>query len=248
MAATVILGASNVSRATGVLVQHARAAVGGPQQILVAGGRGRSYGIRSHMLGRSLCGIVESELWERLDEVEGPVRALVTDVGNDVMFGVSTQALLGWVETCLERLGARDAITVVTALPLERLLAMSPRTFGFWKRVFFPARRLDFERARRQIQDVDDGLRELARVHGARLAVPDAAWYGVDPIHVRHHHVRAAWEAMLTPWGRAADLSPLGVVHRARLSFAPARGSRLWGRERRGAVRRYPDGAELGFY
>lgn len=246
VASTVILGASNVSRGLGVLVQRARAVERG-QRILVAAGRGRSYGLRSRMLGRSLGGIVSSDVWNELESSSGPVRALVTDVGNDVLYGVATGTLLGWIETCLGRLADRGATTVVTGLPLQRLLAMSPRAFGFWKRVFFPARHLDYGRARDQVCAINEGLIALAKDHGAHLVQPDAAWYGLDPIHIRHGLVRTAWATMLLPWGQAVEEAPMGLWRRTRFSFASARGSRFWGVARRGVVWPDGDGGEVQF-
>src|SRR5574342_716069 len=101
----VALGASNLTRGLRVVVAASRAAWGPEVQVLAALGYGRSYGAPSRVLVRTLPGILESGLWRTLASLPDlPTRALVTDVGNDILYGYSASQTLSWVEEALNRL------------------------------------------------------------------------------------------------------------------------------------------------
>ena len=109
-ARVVLLGASNLTRGISIVVETARLVLGAPLEVFVAMGHGRSYGKPSRILGRTLPGIVECDLWAALKERPAlPTFALVTDIGNDVAYGYETGAIASWVEACLDRLGESGA-------------------------------------------------------------------------------------------------------------------------------------------
>ena len=41
------------------------------------------------------------------------------DIGNDMLYGISPDEMLDWVNRCLDRLDAIGAATIVTQLPAE---------------------------------------------------------------------------------------------------------------------------------
>ena len=102
----VLLGASNLTRSFPQVVATARALAGEPIEVVAALGHGRSFGLRSRVLARSLPGIVGCGLWAALDGAPARARtlALVTDVGNDIVYGVGVETIREWVETCVSRL------------------------------------------------------------------------------------------------------------------------------------------------
>ncbi len=103
----VVLGASNVARGISVILGTAGRVWGQPLEVFAAYGRGRSYGRPSQVLRRELSGIVECGLWDALrtrDPV--PTAALVTDIGNDLVYGRSVDEIGDWVDACLARFAA----------------------------------------------------------------------------------------------------------------------------------------------
>ena len=249
-AVTVVLGASNVARHLPMVVQRARRLERGPHAILVAAGRGRSFGVTASFLGRALPAIEASGLWARFEQEAaggGPVRALISDVGNDILYGATPDEIAAWVERALLRLRERGARTIVAGLPRARLERLSRATFDFWKRVFFPGRRLDFDTAQAAIEAVDLRLRELARAFGAAHVEPAGEWYGLDPIHVRARSARAAWDALLADWGPAVWSPPAAPLAALRLLAARAERGAFLGRPwlRRGPVASFAEGTRV---
>ena len=69
---------------------------------------------------RTLPGILESGLWRQLESfAAAPTRALVTDVGNDILYGFSAEQTLAWVAEAVERLQKFTKDIVLTDLPLQ---------------------------------------------------------------------------------------------------------------------------------
>ncbi|MCA9267996.1 MAG: hypothetical protein KDA41_05970, partial [Planctomycetales bacterium] len=121
----VLLGASNLARGVVSAVDAARAVWGEPLDVMAALGHGRSYGRKSCVLGRSLTGVAQCALWDELAaRPRLPTAAVVTDVGNDILYGVSNKKILDWVARCLSRLASADARVVLTGLPIASLAAL----------------------------------------------------------------------------------------------------------------------------
>jgi hypothetical protein len=229
----VLLGASNLKMGFPAALARLRGGVGNPLEILAALGHGRSYGIWSHLVGiRRLPGIVDCGLWQDLDRhAPLPTLALLTDVGNDLLYGASAPQIAGWIETCLERLAEHGAETVLTLLPLASLEKVSPFRYHLVRSILFPGRRaVSWDALLDSVRELNERLRRLGLAHEARLIEPPSSWYGIDPIHLRRsmrheawtrilHHPRLPREGNLPGGGRlplfgAAELRLFGVPRR----------------------------------
>jgi hypothetical protein len=105
VARVVALGPSNLTCGLQPIVSIARTAWGADVELLAALGLGRSYGACSRALVRTLPGILESGLWKKLESLTAvPTLDLVTDVGNDILYGSSAEWILAWVEEAVRRL------------------------------------------------------------------------------------------------------------------------------------------------
>jgi hypothetical protein len=167
-------------------------------EVLAALGHGRSYGARSRVLCRTLPGILESGLWPGLESrAQAATRALVTDVGNDILYGYSAEQTLAWVEEALDRLSRVTQDVVVTGLPMASIRRLSCLRFVAFRSIVAPSCRLSLAQVLETAGRVDDGLARLSAARGARFFRLDPAWYGVDPIHVRPSLWRSAWQQIL---------------------------------------------------
>ena len=227
----VVLGASNLTRGFRTLVAAARAAWGAEVEVLAALGHGRSYGVQSSVLMRTLPGILDAGLWQRLDALPlVPTRALVADVGNDILYGFAAAQTLAWVAEAIARLKCQTPDITLVDLPLASIQRLSPEKYRVFRKILFPSCRLPLRQVRLTAARVSQGLAELAAAHHLRLFRPDPAWYGLDPIHIRRSCWRLAWQSMLG-LGRQADGACGSPAEGLRLFFMAPERRWLFGRE-----------------
>jgi hypothetical protein len=249
----VLLGASNLVRSMPTVLETAILSRGSALEVFFACGHGRSYGMSSRVLGRTLPGIVECGLWEAL-AARPPLEttALITDIGNDLLYGVSVPQIAGWVEQCADRLLERGARPVITALPMFNLTGLSPARYKLFRTLFFPPCRRTLDEIREAALQLDERVRELAASRGIALAEPRSAWYGFDPIHIRYRHAPAAWREVLAAWSQSSadEAGPMSWttwlwMHRLK----PAQ-RWMWGIEQRAAqpAVRCADGTTIWLY
>jgi hypothetical protein len=250
----VLVGASNLTRSIGLVLALARHAWTSPLEVHAALGHGRSYGQPSRVLGRQLPGILQCGLWTALarPSTSAPA-ALVTDIGNDILYEQPVERIAGWVETVLDRLADRGAQTVVTLLPVEHLPTMSRLRFMLLRSVLVPRCRLSLEAATERAYALNERVRQLAAERSCAVVPLRREWYGFDPIHIRWRHRRAAWTEILGPWSPESDGAHRPRAWRMRAWYLRSRvpeERRLWGLEQRGpqpAVR-FRDGTTVALY
>lgn len=205
-ARVVLLGASNLTRAISTVVESARLVLGSPLELFIALGHGRSFGTRSTVFFlRSLPSILECNLWESLDRsiARDPhlrTFGLITDIGNDIMYGRTPQAVAAWIEQVTERLQARDARVAMTLLPMESVLATTPWQYAIVKGMLFPTRKLKYGDAMARARQLQDRLIDLAARRNVNAIEMPRHWYGLDPIHVKRRHWPEAWSQILRTW------------------------------------------------
>jgi hypothetical protein len=200
----VALGASNLNRGFHAVVSAARDEWGRDVEVVAALGHGRSYGSESSFLCRTLPGILQSGLWSKLASMPpAPTRALVTDVGNDILYGFSAAQILGWVDEAVDRLQRFSDDIILAGLPRVGVGDIPAAKFLFFRSILFPRCRLSFPEVAEAAGRVNHGLAELAAARGVRFVGLKPEWYGIDPIHIRPSQWRTAWEHIL--FGEAAS-------------------------------------------
>jgi hypothetical protein len=251
----VAIGASNLSRGLPRLVATARGR-GGPADLLVAAGHGRSYGANSRVAWRRLPSILRCGLWNALDRAEAaaarrPVMALVTDIGNDLLYGFAVEQTAGWVRECVARLTARGARVAVTALPLASVARAGPLRYRLLKTVYVPGCPLSLGELRKAAERLDAEVRGIAAESGAEVVEQPGDWYGFDSIHVRRHRLEALWHAVADAWTLPGSTAPrASLAEWARIGRQAAEVRSLAGvmRFTRQPVVRWPDGSTLSVY
>ncbi|MDA0255935.1 MAG: SGNH/GDSL hydrolase family protein [Planctomycetota bacterium] len=201
----VAIGASNLSRGLPRLVATVRGRCG-PADYLVAAGHGRSYGANSRIAWRRLPSILRSGLWRAIDRLEPaaasrPLQAVVTDIGNDLLYGFSVEQTAAWVRECIARLTERGCRIAVTALPLESVARAGPLRYRLLKMVYVPGCPLDLPDLQAAAGRLDEAVREIAAAAGAAVIEQPGEWYGFDSIHVRRRRLAALWQAAVEAWG-----------------------------------------------
>jgi len=124
-------------------------------------------------------------------------RGVVTDVGNDILYGFTPEQTLEWVEEAVRRLGRVTGDIVIGDLPLASIRSLSNPKFLAFRSILVPSCRLSLAEVLARSERVSEGLAALATATGSRFVRPDPSWYGFDPIHVRRSSRRGAWRHVL---------------------------------------------------
>jgi len=207
----VAIGASNLSRGLGRLVTASQQWSRGPIDLLAAAGHGRSYGANSRVWNRRLPSILASGLWRSLDRLlDAPGQsssqarvAIVTDIGNDLLYGFSVQQLVGWVEETLSRLRERGFQVAVTRLPVASICRVGPVRYRLLKTLFVPGCPLSCTEIIAAAEETDGAVMELAVSLGVDTIVQPIEWYGFDVMHLRRHCLDLLWQRAAASWGDA---------------------------------------------
>ena len=210
----VLLGASNLTRAFSTVVETSRRIFESPLEILAALGHGRSYGMHSSVLGRRLPGILQCGLWEALRESQAqrpdlPTYALITDIGNDLVYGMEVSVVVDWLEQCLNRLEAVGSRVVMTLLPVASLEQLGRWRYSLFKSILFPSSAMDFDTVTRRALELNSALESLVQRQGVHGVIQSASWYGWDPIHMKMRLWPMIWKKILSNWNQNKFFSDL---------------------------------------
>lgn len=204
----ILLGASNLTLSLRLVIYRLQQRFGGPSEVLAAVGHGRAYGLTSQALGRGLSGITGSGIWHQLDRLPArPTYALLTDIGNDIVYGSTPQQVLQSVAECVTRLQRHGAQVVVTNLPLAAIERLSVRRYLFYRNLFYPSSCLSRDEALSCAQAVHQGLGELALRQHFRLYEQHPQWFGADGIHVRYWRRSRFYQDVVTHFPQSNNLS-----------------------------------------
>jgi hypothetical protein len=250
----ILLGASNLTRSFATVVAAARCTWDEPVEIMAAMGHGRSYGQDSTVFGRKISGIFPCALWQDLQKRPPlPSAALVTDVGNDLLYGVPPKEIVKWVAQCLDRLTDAGASTIVTQLPIASVAQLSESRFHFYRRLFFPRSKLSLNAAKDLVHTLNAELMELGESRKIPVISVSKSWYGFDPIHLKRRVWCTAWPAMLAGWQIAG--APIAIARPSMWTSAYLKTRPPWERSlfgiRRRAVQpsgRLSDGTTISLY
>lgn len=211
--AVVAIGASNLSRGLASLAVTARSRAGPPVDLFVAAGHGRSYGANSRVWMRRLPSILFSGLWRAVDRTacdrggppDGPrPLAVVTDIGNDLLYGFSVEQVAAWVDECLRRLEDRGFRTVVTRLPIASIATVGGIRYRALKTLYVPGCTLSLESLKAAAADLDVRVAAAAARRNAALLEQPGEWYGIDAIHVRRRRLGELWSRVADAWNLPA--------------------------------------------
>lgn len=206
----ILLGASNLTRGLATVLQTVRNTWGTPVDVLAALGRGRSYGMQSRFLMRSLDGILDCGVWSAIaahrERGAAPTAALVTDIGNDILYGSSVRIITDWVAEALDRLLLAEARVCITQLPIANLATLSPRRFELCKKILVPQCPLRLTEVCTRVEQLNEAVIALAAARKIPIVAQRAEWYGLDPIHLRYRAWPSAWREIMSPWIEGREL------------------------------------------
>ena len=205
----ILLGASNLTIGWRPLLLALRSTVDEPIDLHVATGMGRSYCDWSSFWFRRLQAITACGLWAHLDSTrdlqaspdEAPL-VLLTDVGNDIVYGQTPETIAQHVEECITRILAwRPAARIVmTGLPMVSVSAITRTQFLIARSILFPFCFLSLDTIQRRSSELDEAVRSLAARFSIPVVTPERHWYSHDPIHVLKDLRQNVFKLYLSNW------------------------------------------------
>ena len=216
----ILLGASNLTIGFPLVLKMLENGFSAPVEIHAAHGHGRSYGKWSRIFHRELPGLINCRLWENVNTAgtsPASTVALLTDVGNDLLYGVDVSQILEWVQECLRRLAEQQSQIVLTLLPRSGLETLSALRFHCARMVFFGKHFSSQPDLLKRAAELNERLFEVGSRFGVHVIEPCAIWYGLDPIHIRRSRRNEAWRKIFSGWpsfGLADDSVHSSLKHR----------------------------------
>ncbi len=192
----IFLGASNLSRACFALSRHMKVCLHPrPVEVLIASGPGRAYRASGGLLNVTYPPILSSEIFEAAQERAKSgtqVIALVTDIGNDIMYGVPVEEVISTLQQVFAKLQTMNGEIFYTTLPVAFEKGVHPLWFYILRSLLLPFSRVSYDEATAGIIEANQFLKKSASRHCHWI--PDMDCYlGYDEIHygwLRAHH---AW-------------------------------------------------------
>ncbi len=203
-----LLGASNLSRAYSGLVSFFKLnLVSVEVKVLAAFGSGRAYSTSAGMLNivyppLSSCTLFDEA--ERVCQHYSRVVALVTDIGNDIMYNVPQDRIVEDLECVLSRLALMQAEIHFTPIPKHLENNLGEKQFFILRALSYPRSRQTWKRAIASMRGINRFLSETCQ-GPAHLVTGLESFAGFDGIHYSYFEVHKAWThiggAMLNSMG-----------------------------------------------
>jgi hypothetical protein len=212
----VFLGASNLARGYGALAHCLiRGLAPQPVEILHAMGPGRGYCAQGGIFNITYPPIGSSGILKSASEGKEQARqviALITDIGNDIMYGVPVHEIIACLDTLMQQLNAIGAEVFVHPIPLEFSKDVSERQFRILKSIFYPHSGIDYHKAKEAVDAINHFLRDKAgeRIH----LLPSAKDFcGVDKIHYSIFRSHKVWSGVATEMLRVLPAGEPGKIN-----------------------------------
>ena len=180
------MGASNLSRGYDSLTRCLKRNLEPrPVNFLSALGPGRAYCAFGGAMTIAYPPIGSSQIFsEAKDQCPAACRkiALITDLGNDIMYGIPPEEIIAELKNILQRLEDMDADALITPIPATLISQLTPAAFRVLKAVFFPRSQVERLEAIAAIEKINQVIHAGI---GSRAAVISGLenFMGWDKIH-----------------------------------------------------------------
>ena len=191
------MGASNLARGYSLLTRHISSCFGkNKTEFLNALGPGRGFCARGGMFNFTYPPIQDCRILEVAKKKSCDTRAvLITDIGNDLMYGVLADTLIESLDGLIGRALQWDAEIFLTSIHVNLKKDVSPTMFFILKSFFYPGSSITYEEADMFIIKVNGYLEEKARQNERVYLISGmTSFIGMDKIHYSFLKTHLAWE------------------------------------------------------
>ena len=211
----VLLGASNLARGYSALTRHIPRNISA-SEFLNALGPGRGYCARGGLLNFTYspigeCGVMKSA--KVYAERGFRMAVLLTDIGNDIMYGVPESTLVESLDILIEKSLKMNAEVFMTSIHVDVSKDMGKTSFKLLKSIFYPNSPVTFDQADSAVKKLNHYLAEKSlqneRVH---LVNGLGAFCGLDKIHYGLFKSHLAWSRIANAMLLELGVKPVGKV------------------------------------
>jgi hypothetical protein len=192
-----LMGASNLARGYSMFTRHISSCFEKDKtEFLNALGPGRGFCSRGGMFNFTYPPIQDCRILEAAKKKSSNTRVvLITDIGNDLMYGVSADTLIESLDGLIDRALQWDAEIFLTSIHVDLKKDVSQTTFFILKSFFYPGSSITYEETDLFIIKVNGYLKEKSgkneRVH---LISGMESFAGADKIHYSLLKTHSAWK------------------------------------------------------
>ena len=141
------------------------------------------------------CQIIESGEKKSKEALRTVV--LITDIGNDLLYGVSADTLIASLDIMIDEILKWDADIFLTSIHVNLKKDVSPTIFLVLRSLLYPSSKVNYEEMDLSIFKVNDYLEEKVRKNETiHLITGLEAFAGLDKIHYSLFKTHAAWSAV----------------------------------------------------
>lgn len=209
----ILLGASNLSRAHFGLVKYLEQNLH-PRSVrfLSALGSGRGYSVEGGLMNIVYPPIKSCGVFDAAREVEvNRVIALITDVGNDIMYGIPVEKIIADLTELFEKLHNLKADILVTLIPHHLEIGLDDFYFRCLRAIFYPGCRVAQNTATAAVREINRFLKASASDH-IKLITGLNPYYGMDMIHFSTFQMHRAWTQVAGEMLHALDIEPVNKL------------------------------------
>ena len=192
----IFLGASNLARGYTALVKAAENLMHPqPCEFLGAMGPGRGYCAPAGFLKVvyppiASCGILPAA--KRKAEHSSRIVALITDIGNDIVYGVPTSRIISTLSEILQDLSAMGAEISITSISVDLERDVGERGYQVLRRIYFPFSKITFAEAAQATKEINRFIENLSS-QGIHVIRSLERYQGLDRIHHSLLHSSRVW-------------------------------------------------------
>jgi len=206
-----LMGASNLARGYSMLSHHLSECLEkNKTEFLNALGPGRGFCARGGIFNITYspiqdCPIIESggkKSKEALHTV-----ALITDIGNDLMYGVSADNLIESLDIMIDEILKWDAEIFMTPIHINPKKDISPTIFFVLRFLLYPSSKVNYEELDLFVLKINDYLeKKVRRNEKMHLITGLEKFAGLDRIHYSLFKTHTAWSTIAENFFRVINI------------------------------------------
>ena len=194
----IFLGASNLARGHYALANCLqRNLYPRPTQFMFALGPGRGYCAWGGLLNVVYSPIINSQIFSAVKKNERcKIVAVVTDIGNDIMYNVSPSDIKNCLRKIFKQLREFNALILTTPISSRLETELSEFSFFFLRSIFYPKSKVSYEQVVTGIHQINEFLKSYNK-ENIQMLTKLEEFFGWDKIHyslLRGHH---AWSRVV---------------------------------------------------